>query len=407
MVFDKKRHSQKRGIPMNNFTTEIAKALVSKGDITELFRKHLEEAINGLLKAELSSFLCYEKYSREGKNSGNSRNGSYNRGFDTEYGRLELRIPRDRNGKFCNQLLEPYQRRAESLETSVIHMFQKGMSSRDIGDVIGKMYGHYYSPTTISNMTKVVDELVDSFKKRPLAARYTCVFLDATVIPIRRKSVEREAIYIAIGIRENGTKEIMGYTVAPTESAYVWGELLDDIKHRGAEEVLLFTTDGLAGIKERIQERYPSADYQSCLVHVQRNIHAKVRVKDRQEIADDFKETYNQETKELALEKLEEFKSKWGSQYPRVIASLENNDSLFTFMSFPKEVRKTLYTTNLIEGLNKLLKSYTKRKDQFPSEDSLERFIVSRFDDYNDKHLNRVHTGFGKVADEIAEMFEV
>ena len=392
---------------MNNLTIELANALVSKQDITELFRKHLEEAMNSLLQAELSSFLSYEKYSSRGRNSGNSRNGTYNRSFETEYGRLELKIPRDRKGEFCNQLLEPYQRREDALEANVIHMFQKGMSSRDIGDVIGKMYGHHYSPATISNMTKVVDELVDSFKKRPLATRYTCVFLDATVIPIRRGSVEKEMIYIAIGIREDGTKEILAYTIAPTESVYVWGEILDDIKHRGAEEVLLFTTDGLAGIKERIQERYPKAGYQSCLVHVQRNIHAKVRVRDRQEIADDFKATYNQETKELASEKLDEFKSKWRSQYPKVIASLESNDSLFTFMDFPQGIRKTLYTTNLIEGFNKLLKSYTKRKDQFPNEESLERFIVSRFVDYNDKHLRRVHTGFGKVADEVAEMFEV
>ena len=391
---------------MNNITTELVNALVSKQDITELFRKHLENAINSLLKAELTSFLNYEKYSSKGRNSGNSRNGTYDRDFDTEYGTLELKIPRDRKGEFSNELLEPYQRRADALEANVIHMFQKGMSSRDIGDVIGKMYGHHYSATTISTMTKAVDELVDSFNKRPLAARYTCIFLDATVMPIRRGSVEREAIYIAIGIREDGTKEILSYTIAPTESAYVWGEMLDDIKHRGAEEVLLFTTDGLAGMKERIKTKYPKAKYQSCILHVQQNIHKKVRVKDREEISKDFKETYNQETKETAEEKLELFAAKWRGKYPKVVNVLEKNDSLYTFMDFPKSVRKTLYTTNLIEGFNKQLKSYTKRKDQFPSEESAERFIVSRFDDYNDKHLNRVHAGFGKAADEIAEMFE-
>ena len=391
---------------MNNITTELINALVSKEDISELFRKHLEKAVNSLLKAELSSFLSYEKYSYSGRNSGNSRNGTYDRSFDTEYGTLELKIPRDRNGEFCNQLLEPYQRREDALEANVIHMFQKGMSARDIGDVIGKMYGHYYSPATISNMAKAVDELVDAFNKRPLAARYTCIFLDATVMPIRRGTVEKEAIYIAIGIREDGTKEILSYSIAPTESAYVWGEMLDDIKHRGAEEVLLFTTDGLAGMKERIQSKYPKAKYQSCIVHVQRNIHSKVRKKDREEISADFKETYTQETKESAQEKLELFTTKWRGLYPKVVNALEKNDSLFTFMEFPKDIRKTIYTTNLIESYNKNLKSYTKRKDQFPSEESAERFIVSRFYDYNDKHLNRVHGGFGKAADEIAEMFE-
>jgi transposase-like protein len=389
---------------MNNFTTKLVNALVLKQDISELIRDLLETTINELLKAELSSFLKYEKYSRS--ESSNSRNGTYERSFDTKYGTLKLKIPRDRMGQFTNQTLEPYQRRSDNLETTVIHMFQKGMSSRDIGDVMGKMYGHHYCPATISNMTKVVDELVDGFKKRPLAARYTCIFLDATVIPIRRGTVEREAVYIAIGIREDGTKELLAYAVAPTESAYIWGELLDDIKHRGAEEVLLFTTDGLPGMKARIHERYPKAKYQSCLVHVQRNIHAKVRVTHRQEIADDFKLTYQCETKEQALKALESFKSKWESKYQKVVSSVVENDDLFTFMEFPKAIRKTLYSTNLIEGFNKLLKSYTKRKDQFPSEESLERFVVCRFDDYNDKHLARVHSGFGKVADEILEMFE-
>ena len=390
---------------MNNFTTELAVALVNKQDINELFRLQLETAINVLLETELSEHLRYEKYNRKGWNSGNSRNGFYNRSFDTEFGTLNLRIPRDRNGDFTNQTLDPYGRRNDTLESAVIHMFQKGMSSRDIGNVIGKMYGHYYSATTISNITKVVDEHVDSFNKRPLASRYSCIFLDATVVPIRRGTVEREAIYIAIGIRFNGTKEILGYRIAPTESAFVWGELLDDIRSRGVDEALLFTTDGLTGIKSRIEERFPRSSHQTCLVHVQRNIRSKVRVKDRKEIADDFKEVYNQETKEEAVEKLLDFKSKWKTKYEKLIANLDDNESLLSFMDFPKETRKTIYSTNLIEGFNKLLKSYTKRKDQFPNEPSLERFIVSRFNDYNDKYLERVHPGFGKAAEALEDMY--
>ena len=372
----------------------------------EVFRKHLEIAINDLLQIELSAFLNYEKYSRAGRNSGNSRNGTYKRSFDTKYGTLELAVPRDRNGEFANQTLEPYARRSDDLENTVIHMFQKGMSARDIGDVIGKMYGHHYSPATVSNISKAVDELVDSFKNRPLAPRYSVIFLDATTMPIRRDTVERESIYIAIGIRADGTKEVLAYTLAPTESAYVWGELLDDIKHRGVEEALLFTTDQLAGLKNRILERYPQAQHQSCVVHVQRNIQAKVRVKDRAEVTADFRQIYGQETKELALKKLKEFNSKWGKAYPKVKEILEKNGSLLTFLNFPKEIRKTIYSTNLIEGFNKHLKSYTKRKDQFPHEESAERFIVSRFWDYNDKQLARVHTGFGKAAAALEEMFE-
>jgi transposase-like protein len=391
---------------MNNFTTDITNALVLKQDLNEVLRVHLESAMNELLKAELSAYLNYEKYSREGWKISNSRNGFYDRNFHTEYGELQLKIPRDRKGEFQNQLLEPYQRRHDNLETTIVTMFQKGMSSRDIADVISKMYGHHYSPQSISNITKRVDELVDSFRKRALAPRYTCIFLDATVLPLRRDTVEKEALHIAIGIREDGTKEILSYLLAPVESSYVWEELIIDIKHRGVEEVLLFTTDGLSGLRDRILEHFPKAKYQSCLVHVQRNIRKKVRKADAQEVADDFKKTYEQDTKKLALKTFEEFKNKWEKKYPTVIKNLNNNGHLYEFMDFPQSIRKTLYTTNLIEGFNKLLKSYTKRKDQFPTEDSLERFVVSRFYDYNDKHLDRTHTGFGKALIEIEKMFD-
>lgn len=303
---------------MNNITTEIAQALVCGENINEVFRKHLEKAVNSLLQAELSAFLDYEKYDREGWGSGNSRNGSYARSFETEYGMLELTIPRDRNGEFQNQTLEPYTRRMDRLESMVIHMFEKGMTVRDISDVIEKMYGHHYSASTISNMTMAVNDLVESFNNRKLMNRYTCIFLDATVIPVRRDTVEKEALYLAIGIRQDGTKEIISYVIAPQESASVWKELLMDIKARGVEEVLLFITDGLTGIKERIFEMYPATKYQSCLIHIGRNIYNKVRAGDKSEIADDFKAIYTQANSEAGERALSDFIGKWRKRYPKV-----------------------------------------------------------------------------------------
>ena len=391
---------------MNNITTELANALVAKKDINEVFRIHLEKAINTLLQKELTAFLGYEKYDREGWNTGNSRNGTYDRDFETEYGTLEIKIPRERNGEFKNQTLEPHQRRADSLETMVIHMFEKGMTVRDIADIIEKMYGHHYSPGTISNMTMAVNDLVEAFNTRKLPSRYTCIYLDATVIPLRRDTVEKEAVYVAVGIREDGTKEVISYYIAPTESSHVWKELLRDIKSRGVEEVLLFITDGLAGIKERILESFPYAKYQSCLIHVGRNIFTKVRVTDRQEVADDFKTVYTQSTKEAGEKALAEFIAQWKTLYPKAMKPLEDNDSLLTFYDFPKGMRKTIYSTNLIEGLNHHLKRYTKRKEQFPNEESLERFIVTRFNDYNQKHLIKCHQGWKQHLGDIKEMFE-
>ncbi|KST49672.1 hypothetical protein AOY35_08685 [Enterococcus faecium] len=217
-------------------------------------------------------------------------------------------IPRDRNGKFSQQTLPAYKRTNDSFE---------------------KMYGHHYTPQTISNMTKIVSEDIIAFKERSLESRYSVIFMDATHIPLKRQTVSKEAVYIVIGIRLDGTKEVLGFSLAPTESAYVWKEILQDLKDRGLKEVLLVVTDGLSGINDSIHSVYP----------------------------------------------------------------------------FPPSIRRTIYSTNLIEGFNKQLKKYTKRKEQFPNEESLERFLVSQFNNYNQKFLCRVHKGFKEIHDTLESMF--
>lgn len=389
---------------MNNFTTEIMETLINKGDLDDLFRHHLELAINSLLKAELTAFLDYEKYDRSGFNSGNSRNGNYSRSFKTEYGELNLVIPRDRNGEFSQQTLPAYKRTNDSLETTIIQLFQKGITMSEISDLIEKMYGHYYTPQTISNISKIVSEDVLAFKERTLEAKYSVVFMDATHIPVKRKTVAKEAIYIVIGIRLDGTKEVLGFTIAPTESAYIWKEILQDLKDRGLEEVLLVVTDGLSGIHDSIHSVYPNAQFQQCCVHVSRNIAHKVRVKDRKEICDDFKTVYQALSKEEAIEQVTFMTEKWKKQYPRVVKLLMN-PAILTFYNFPPSIRRTIYSTNLIEGFNKQLKKYTKRKEQFPNEESLERFLVSQFNEYNQKFLGRVHKGFKEIQDTLESMF--
>ncbi|MBU0906038.1 MAG: IS256 family transposase [Firmicutes bacterium] len=391
---------------MNHFTLDIMQALVKKEDITEVFRLHLEAAVNTLLKTELTAFLDYEKYDRIGFNSGNSRNGAYSRTLHTEYGDLEVTIPRDRNGEFKQQTVAPYKRSNDTLESFVIHMFQKGVTMSEISDLLEKMYGHHYTPQTISNMTKAMSEQVEAFKSRTLDSRFVCVYLDATYIALKRDTVSKEAVYIAVGIREDGSKEVLTYTIAPTESAFVWKELLEDIKARGAEEILLFISDGLKGITDRIFEVFPDAQYQSCCVHLSRNIAHKVRVTDRLEICEDFKSVYRSENRELGGKALEDFVKKWKSAYPKVTKSLMENSYIFTFYSFPKSIWRSIYSTNLIESFNKQIKKYSKRKEQFPNEESLERFLVSQFDIYNQKFSTRCHLGFDQARAELAAMFK-
>ena len=389
---------------MNDFTTEIMEIIINKGDLDDLFRRHLELAINALLQAELTVFLDYEKYDRAGFNSGNSRNGNYSRSFKTEYGELNLVIPRDRNGDFSQQTLPAYKRTNDSLETTIIQLVQKGITMSEISDLIEKMYGHYYKPQTISNMSKIVSEDVSAFKERTLEAKYSVIFMDATHIPLKRQTVSKEAVYIVIGIRLDGTKEVLGFTIAPTESAYVWKEILQDLKDRGLEEVLLVVTDGLSGIDDSIHSVYPNAQFQQCCVHISRNIAHKVRVSDRQEICSDFKLVYQASSKEEANNQIRFMIDKWKKQYPRVVKLLMN-PAILTFYNFPPSIRRTIYSTNLIEGFNKQLKKYTKRKEQFPNEESLERFLVSQFNNYNQKFLCRVHKGFKEIHDTLESMF--
>ncbi|WP_211652904.1 IS256 family transposase [Planococcus alpniumensis] len=391
---------------MTQFTTDIMQALVKKEDISEVFRKHLETAVNTLLQTELTAFLDYEKYDRIGFNSGNSRNGVYTRTLHTEYGDLELSMPRDRNGEFNQQTVAPYKRSNDTLEAFVIHMFQKGVTMSEISDLIEKMYGHHYTPQTISNMTKVMSEQVEAFKSRPLEQRYACVYLDATYIALKRDTVSKEAVYITIGIREDGSKEVLAYTVAPTESAFVWEEVLLDLKERGVEEVLLFISDGLKGITDRIFAVFPDAQYQACCVHLSRGIRHKVRVTDRKEILDDFKSVYRAENQELGEKALKAFVDKWKTAYPKVAKSLEANPYIFTFYSFPKSIWRSIYSTNLIESFNKNVKKYSKRKEQFPNEDSLDRFLVSQFEIYNQNFSTRCHIGFDQARAELTEMFK-
>ncbi|HBA0502937.1 TPA: IS256-like element ISEfa13 family transposase, partial [Enterococcus faecium] len=327
---------------MNDFTTEIMEILINKGDLDDLFRRHLELAINALLQAELTVFLDYEKYDRAGFNSGNSRNGNYSRSFKTEYGELNLVIPRDRNGDFSQQTLPAYKRTNDSLETTIIQLVQKGITMSEISDLIEKMYGHYYKPQTISNMSKIVSEDVSAFKERTLEAKYSVIFMDATHIPLKRQTVSKEAVYIVIGIRLDGTKEVLGFTIAPTESAYVWKEILQDLKDRGLEEVLLVVTDGLSGIDDSIHSVYPNAQFQQCCVHISRNIAHKVRVSDRQEICSDFKLVYQASSKEEANNQIRFMIDKWKKQYPRVVKLLMN-PAILTFYNFPPSIRRTIY----------------------------------------------------------------
>ena len=392
---------------MNDFTKDMANALFNQDKINDLFRQKLQQAVNDLLESELTAFLGYNPYERDGWNTGNSRNGAYYRKVDTQFGQIEIKVPRDRNGEFHQHTMPDYKRHTDVLEQTVIKLYSKGVTTREIADLIEKMYGDYYSPAMVSNISKEMIPKVEAYHQRHLSDKFFCVYLDATYIPLKRVTYEREAVYIAIGIKPNGHKEVIDYCIAPTENIEIWSEMLKGFKSRGLEQVELFLSDGVVGMKEAICQSYPKAHFQRCLVHVMRNISAKMRVDDRQKALDEFKQIHTQSNKEMAVQVLHEFYQNWEKAYKNVVRDLRQVEpDLLTFYNYPPAIRASIYSTNMIESFNNRLKRKTKPKTEFPTEQSLDTFIGVQAMDYNDRYFNRIHKGFGQVRDTLESYFD-
>ena len=392
---------------MNDFTKDMANALFNQDKINDLFRQKLQQAVNDLLESELTAFLGYNPYERDGWNTGNSRNGAYYRKVDTQFGQIEIKVPRDRNGEFHQHTMPDYKRHTDVLEQTVIKLYSKGVTTREIADLIEKMYGGYYSPAMVSNISKEMIPKVEAYHQRHLSDKFFCVYLDATYIPLKRVTYEREAVYIAIGIKPNGHKEVIDYCIAPTKNIEIWSEMLKGFKSRGLKQVELFLSDGVVGMKEAICQSYPKAHFQRCLVHVMRNISAKMRVDDRQKALDEFKQIHTQLNKEMAVQVLHGFYQNWEKAYKNVVRDLRQVEpDLLTFYNYPPAIRASIYSTNMIESFNNRLKRKTKPKTEFPTEQSLDTFIGVQAMDYNDRYFNRIHKGFGQVRDTLESYFD-
>ncbi len=372
--------------------------------INDLIKNFIEK----LLKGELTEFLNYDKYDSAGKNSGNSRNGNYSRNLQTKYGVIEnLEVPRDRNNDFQTALFEPYKRRDNWLEQTVIQMYARGLSTRDIADLIEKMYGQKYSATSVSNLTDIALKEIEQWKKRPLEKRYSVIFIDALSIKIRREHVGNESAYIIIGINEEGYREILDFYIGVTESAALWQEVLMNLKSRGVEQVLLGVMDGLPGLTDSFLKVYPKADVQRCVVHKIRNTLHKVKKKHTDEIVTDLKKIYKAPSREYAEQALNDFSSKWDKLYPHLAQSwFEDKDELFAFYKYPDSIQKSIYTTNWIERANKEIRKRLKTMNSLPNEKAAEKILYLKIIDYNYKWSERRLKGFLAAREKLIQLFE-
>jgi putative transposase len=351
----------------------------------------LKEKIETLLKEEIRNYLGVEHAEES-----NSRNGFYSRSWETRHGVIpDLQVPRDRKSHFQTELFEPYQRREAWLEDTIIHMYKGGMSTRDIASFIEKMFGSQYSPTTISNITGTVLEDIAVWQKRPLAKRYSVIYLDGMYVKLKRQTVASEVIYIAMGIDEAGHREILSFSIGGKESSNGWRDVLRDLYQRGAKEVLLGVFDGLAGLEEAFRETYPQADVQRCITHKMRNTLPKIRDKDKTAFVTDLKTVYNALDRDVALANFDVVKQTWGKLYPKEIESWESQLSvLLRFYDYPPMIWYAIYTSNPIERTNKEIRKRLKPMNSLTNMDAAEKIVYLEAVGYNERWNDRVLRGF-------------
>jgi transposase-like protein len=342
--------------------------LTSLDEITAEFKNILKEVIETASEEELTSHLGYDKH--QSSNSSNSRNGYNEKTIKSKYGTFDVSIPRDRDSSFEPQLVKKREVLLNGSEELILSLYTKGMSVREIQMHLDDLYGYELSTQTISNITEKIMEKANDWQNRPLDKIYPIIFMDATVLKIRvDRVVKNIACYIMLGVTIEGKKEIIGIWIGENETSKYWLTVLNDIKKRGIEDVLIFAIDGLNGFNEAIKAVYPHAEIQRCIVHQIRSSLKFVSWKDRKAVAKDLKSVYSAHNEEDAQLALTEFNDIWGNKYPNITASWQNHwAELSTFFKYPDAVRKLIYTTNPIESLNATIKRKTKSKGSFPTE---------------------------------------
>lgn len=374
-------------------------------DLQEALKDLLGDTMEQMLKAELDEHLDYEY--GEKPLSLNTRNGSSKKTVKSSYGNIDLNIPRDREGSFEPQALKKYQKDISNIENQIISMYAKGMTTRDISTHIKEIYGFGISESMVSKITNKILPTIEEWQNRPLEKVYPFVFLDAIHYHVRENNiVVKKAVYIALGYNTEGYKEILGMWVGENESSKYWLLVLNQLKERGLEDILIVSTDNLSGFSQAIESVYPKAEIQKCVIHQIRNSTKFVSYRDIKELMKDLKTVYKASTEELALSNLDIFEEKWGKKYPMCVNSWRNNwAELATYFKYPEGIRKLIYTTNSIENFNRQLRKVTKNKTIFPSDYALQKSLYLAMVDASSKWTSRIR-GWDQILSQLSIFFE-
>jgi len=380
---------------IEELAVELAGEATTQEEVNALMRQMMKSVYEKMLDAEMDVHLGRvelpgvdqedvvtspgvttnedEAPSGEKKKSPNRRNGRSKKTVQSELGEVTLSTPRDRDGEFEPQLIGKYERRVSGLDEKIIALYAKGMTTRDIQDILRELYGVDASPTLISKVTSVVDDEVSSWRTRPLDPVWPIVYFDGIVVHVRGVSgrVSEHTIYVAIGVNLKGRKELLGLWIAESEGAKFWLQVLTDMKNRGLTDIFVACIDGLTGFPEAIRTVYPNTKVQLCVVHLVRAALRYATDEDSRAVANDLKKIYNAATLPEAEEALENFAQAWDAKYPTISKSWRAKwDDIITLFDFPWPIRKAISTTNVIESVNSVIRKYTRNRKIYPTKES-------------------------------------
>ena len=377
---------------MQGYLKENDISIKSGNDVNSIMRDMMSVLLEGVLDEELNEELGYSKYDYRNKETDNSRNGHSRKTMRTSYGDMDIAIPRDRKGEYEPQLIPKYQNTVtQDMEEKIISMYAKGMTTGDIEAHLKELYDLDISDSTISRITDKIMPLVKEWQERPLQEIYAVVYMDAIHYHVRSEGrIVKRAVYIALGIDMDGKKDVIGMYVGENEGAKFWLSIINGLKNRGVQDILIACVDGLNGFPQAIEAVYPKTEIQQCIIHQIRNTTNYVSYKDLKKLMADLKMVYAAPDEAAALVELESFGKKLNSKYRKIYKSWsERWATLSTYFKYPNEVRKLIYTTNAIEGFNRQLRKVTKSKTVFPSDDSLLKMLYLATMDITKKWTGR------------------
>lgn len=353
---------------------KTAEDLFGKEGILKNLTKRLMER---LLEAEMTNHLGYMKHAIEGRNTGNSRNGKSKKTVKTGNGDIEISVPRDRQSEFEPILVEKRQSRLAGLDDNILSLYAKGMTVRDIQSHLEELYGTEISRDLITTITDAVLEDVKAWRCRPLEELYPIVFIDGFVAKCRLDGrVENRTVYVIYGINIEGHKEVLGLYLGAAEGSKFWLSVLTEVRNRGLKDIFVLCADGLKGLPEAVEATFPQSTFQTCVVHMVRHSLNYVPYNEKKAVANDLKKIYQADTVALAEQALDDFELTWGDKYGAIVKSWRQHwEKIIPFFDYPKEIRRVIYTTNIIESLNRTLRKSVKNRGHFSTEDGLMKVL--------------------------------